>query len=116
MTADVGIGPIGKQDETWSCGCEGRANGDERLVGHIIFSAGDAFGEQSKRRGVGEISRIKSARPITPAPQPKGQHMPIGAELSAIGAERLAHIGRDAVNMNVQLVLASSARGVDLSG
>ena len=39
--------------------------------------------------------------------------MPVGAETGAIGQKRRANVRRDAIDMNVQLVLASSARRVD---
>lgn len=103
---------VSEQDEA-GLSIRGRADGRETIGAHLRPRAMDAVGEQLQRRDVAKIGRGHPTREIDPSPERDRHRAPLIVESRSIVGKGHDDRDGDAIDMDVELVLAPRPFRID---
>jgi hypothetical protein len=106
-------GPVAQQVEAGLAVREHRADDGQRLAPHVGRRVRVALGQQLERVALAQIVAIDLHRAIAMADKVDIERRPMRSDLAVIVMQRLFHRHADAVDMDVQLVLAAAIGRVD---
>ena len=107
------VGAILQNDEARRVVCEAHADDHERAQLHVVAGTGNGVRQELERIVAGERRPHHAHRPVAVAANRFGERCPGVADAGAQLVERRVHVGANAVDMDVQLILRARQLGID---
>jgi hypothetical protein len=107
------VGTVGEQDEAGPTTIKRRADHHQRFGRHVVPRGLHSLGKQAKGIDPVKIGRVDASRHVVSAVEIEGQRRPGLAKCRSMAKNTVPHVGPDAVDVNVQLVLTSGEGRID---